>query len=174
MQAFKVMKECFSHDKSCVKAGVILFNIEMVHVGFLRQKAIQGTSAYRTKYTFLNGSRVFFSSRQYDTRCSLRECADIVRYPQKVTAFLNEEESREFPQLKNLSELTLTGKEEKKYLLMCKMKKDGSVERKLHTLPADSTTKVTMQLITYIWTAPPETAAIHCMTRRTIYPQTVV
>ena len=151
MQAFKVMKECFGRDRNCVKAGVILFNIEVVHVGFLRRKAIRGTSAYRTTYTFPDGSRVLFSSRQCDTRCSLWECSDIIKYPQKVTAFLNEEESREFPQLANLSELTLTGKEEKKYLLMCKMKEDGSLDRKLHTLPADSTMKVTMQLITYIW-----------------------
>ena len=97
MQVFKVMKECFSHDGSCVEAGVILFNIELVHVGFLRRKAIRGTSAYRTRYTFPDGARVFFSSRQCDTRCSLWECADIIKYPQKVTAFLNKEESREFP-----------------------------------------------------------------------------
>ena len=142
MQAFKVMEQCSSYKSGCVETGVILFSIEVVRVGFRQQKAIQGTSMYGMKYTFLDGSRVFFSSRQCDTRCSLWECADIIRYPQKVTAFLNEEESREFPQLKNLSELTLTGKEEKKYLLMCKMKEDGSIERKLHTLPADSTTKV--------------------------------
>ena len=67
-----------------------------------------------TKYTFLTGTRVFFSSRQCDTRCSLRECAEVIKYPQEATVFTDKEESKEFPQLKNLGALTLTGKEEKR------------------------------------------------------------
>ena len=94
-----------------------------------------------TKYTFLTGTRVFFSSRQCDTRCSLRECAEVIKYPQEATVFLDKEESREFPQLKNLGTLTLTGKEEKRYLVVSK--EGGSEYDKLHTLPLDSTTKVT-------------------------------
>ena len=143
------MKECCSYERSRVTPGVILFNIEAVRVGFpRRQSAIRCATMYGTKCTFLDGAEVLFSSRQCDTRCCLWECTGVIRYPQKVTTFLTEGESREFPQLKNLSELTLTGKEEKKHLLMRKMKEDGSLEKKLYTLPTDSTAKVTIQLLT--------------------------
>ena len=148
MQAVKVMGECCSYEKRCVKSGVILFNIEVIRIGFLgfQRRAIRGVCMYGTKYTFLDGTSVLFSSRQCDTQCTLWECAAIIRYPQQVTAFLDgEEESKKFPQLKNLSKLTLTGKEEKKFLLMYKMKEDGSKVYKPLTLPADSHTMVTMQ-----------------------------
>ena len=148
MQAVKVMRECCSYEKRRVKSGVILFNIEVIRVGLRRRRAIRGVCMYGTEYTFLDGISVLFSSRQCDTRCSLWECAAIIIYPQQVTAFLDRvEESKKFPQLKNLSELTLTGKEEKTFLLMCRMKEDGSTEDKLLTLPADSHTMVIMQLM---------------------------
>ena len=139
-----MIKECCSYEKIHLTSGVILFNIEIIRVGFLRWKCIRCVDMYGTKHTFLDDAEVLFSSRQCDTRCSLWECAGVIRYPQKVTTFLTEEESSEFPQLKNLSELTLTGKEDKKCLLMCKTKEDGSTENKLYSLPADGTTKVTM------------------------------
>ena len=144
MQAFKVMKECCSYEKRRVRSGIILFNVEAIHVGFRRRKAICCASMDGTEYTFLDGAEVLFSSRQCDTQCSLWECAGVIRYPQQVRTFLTEGESREFPQLKNLSELTLTGREDKKYLLMRKMKEDGSMKEQLYTVPADGTTKVTM------------------------------
>ena len=93
------------------------------------------------KYTFLTGTRVLFSSRQCDTQCTLRECAEVIKYPQEATVFLEKEESKEFPQLKNLGTLTLTGKEEKRYLVVSTV--GGSKYDKLHTLSLDSTTKVT-------------------------------
>ena len=139
-----MIKECYSYEKIRLAFGVILFNIEIIHVGFRRRKGIRCVDMHGIKHTFLDDAEVLFSSRQCDTRCCLWECAGVIRYPQKVTTFLTEEESREFPQLKNLSELTLTGKEDKKCLLMCKMKEDGSPENKLYSLPADDTTKVTM------------------------------
>ena len=145
MQAVKVMRECCCHEKRRVKSGVILFNIEVIRIGLRRRRAIRGVCVYGTEYTFLDGTSVLFSSRQCDTQCSLWECAAIIRYPQQVTAFLDREESKKFPQLKNLSELTLTGTEEKLFLLMYRMKGDGSTEDKPYTLPADSHTMVTMQ-----------------------------
>ena len=145
MQAVKVMGECCSYEKRRVKFGVILFNIEVIRVGLLRRRAIRGVCMYGTAYTFLDGTSVLFSSRQCDTQCSLWECAAIIRYPQQVTAFLDREESKKFPRLKNLSELTLTGKKEKPFLLMYKMKEDCSTEDKPHTLPADSHIMVSMQ-----------------------------
>ena len=54
---------------------------------------------------------------------------------QKATCSLSHQGgSREFSQLiKHLSELPLTSKEEKQYLVMSKMKEDGSTEEKPYT-----------------------------------------
>ena len=146
MQALNILRQCHSYEKRPVEAGVILFNIKTCTIrtgflGLLQREGIQGTSVYGTKCTFLTGTRVLFSSRQCDTKCTLRECAEVIEYPQEVTVFLKKGVSREFPQLKNLGTLTLTGKEEKRYLVVSKA--GGSKYDKLHTLPLDSSMKVT-------------------------------
>ena len=137
-----MLRECYSYKQRSVKAGVILFNIEEINVGLLRRRGIRGTSVYGTKYTFLTGTRVLFSSRQCDTKCTLRECAEVIQFPQEATAFLLKEKSKQFPNLMNLSELTFTGKEERLYLVVSKINEDDSSDHMLHTLPVNSDTKV--------------------------------
>ena len=142
MQAFNVLRQCYSYEKRPAKVGLILFNIKRICVGLLRQKGIRGTAVNGTKYTFLTGTRVFFSSRQCDTKCTLRECAEVIQFPQEATAFLLKEKSKQFPNLMNLSELTFTGKEERLYLVVSKINEDDSSDHMLHTLPVNSDTKV--------------------------------
>lgn len=154
MQALRVLNKAWDHERQEVPAMTILFNIkicqveQMIGQGKRQLQGVEGVDHKGTRHQFLEGTRLYFSTKLFDVKCMPWSFIGVLQTPQTAVVYLQSiAEEEEVTSVQNLSIVTITEVTCVPHLVVRKMSDSGDQMGPTFTVPANADLEVVLNSI---------------------------